>query len=475
MKKIIIIIVLIAVLAGGFVLATRDSGEEAVSGPARLVNIIEAEKDTLITSVSADGKALPELEKELKASLNGVVETLYVERGSLVNEGEQIYSLDDSKLQRSLETAKLDLQEVEANYQDILDNYNKQDKRNDLRLEESRRNLEIQLLSYQNEENTLKEQKADLENQVEESKENMEKVQETLEEHQILYESDAIAYNTLKEYEDSYKQAKRRYEKAESDYITFIDKTMPNSLELAQLKVENARNHLESLESSIEAEKITTKDLELAENKVKRVKSQIRDIESDLAKINAYAPITGTVIELGVEEGDTIVEGNSLARIADLNTFIIEAMVDEIHINSVETGQEVKINSDSFDEELEGVVEFIAPSGSQVGNLNKYQVDIVIADDSGLLRADMRVDAEIITMKKDNVITVPSLAILGEDEKHLFVVNDGKAEKRIVETGLKSLGQVEISGVEAGEKIIIGPYTILTDLEDGIAVRDANN
>ncbi|MFW6029971.1 MAG: efflux RND transporter periplasmic adaptor subunit, partial [Halanaerobiales bacterium] len=446
MKKIIIVIGVIIVLVAGFILATGDSGEQEVSGSARLVNIIEAEEDSLVTSVSADGKAVPEVEQKLKTSLNGTVETIHVDKGSEVKKGDLIYSLDDSRLLRTLETAKLDLQEVQANYQDILDKYNKQDKRNNLRLEESRRNLEIQLLSYQNEENSLNKQKINLENQVQESKENMEKALETLEEHQILYERDAIAYNTLKQYQDSYKQAKRNYEKAESDYSTFIDKTMPNSLELAQLRVDNARNQLESLESSIESDKITEKDLELADNKIKRVNTQIRDIESDLAKVNAPAPITGTVIDIAIDEGDIITEGSSLGKIADLNTFIIEAMVDEIHINNVELGQEVEINSDSFDEELEGVIQFIAPSSSQVGNINKYQVDIVINEDKGLLRPGMRVDTEIITMKKDNVITVPSLAILGEEEKYVFVSNDGKSEKRIVETGLKSLGQVEISG-----------------------------
>ncbi|MEJ6952250.1 hypothetical protein [Natronospora cellulosivora (SeqCode)] len=86
----------------------------------------------------------------------------------------------------------------------------------------------------------------------------------------------------------------------------------------------------------------------------------------------------------------------------------------------------------------------------------------------------MHVDTEIITMHKDNVISVPSLAILGEDEKYVFILNEGQAEKRFVETGLRTLGQVEVIGVEVGENIIIGPYTILVNLEDGTAVRAGN-
>ncbi|MEJ6952603.1 HlyD family secretion protein, partial [Natronospora cellulosivora (SeqCode)] len=387
MKKILIIVGVVIVLVAGFILATGDS--EQVSGPARMVTVVEAEEEAMITTVSADGRAVPELEREVKGNLNGTLDEVFVERGSFVEKGRAIYRMDDNRLLSSLETARLDLHEARGNYQSLLDNYNNQDRRNNLRLEESRRNLEIQLLSYQNEENSLNERKTNLEDQMLESKENMEKALETLEDNRILYERDAIPYNTLKQHEDNYRQAKRNYDRAKSNYELFINNTIVNSLELAQLRVANARNQLESLEASIEADKITEKDLELARNRVRRVESQIRDIERDIERITAYAPITGTVIEIGVKEGDTVVEGATVAKIADLSSFIIEAMVDEIHINRVALDQEVNVSSDAFDEELEGIVQFIAPSGSQVGNLNKYQVDILVSDDKGLLRPSM--------------------------------------------------------------------------------------
>lgn len=90
----------------------------------------------------------------------------------------------------------------------------------------------------------------------------------------------------------------------------------------------------------------------------------------------------------------------------------------------------------------------------------------------GVVRPGMFVNAEIITNIREDVITVPSLAIMGDEEKYVFVVEDGKAVKRNIETGLKGLSKVEIEGVEPGEKIIIGPFTTLKVLEDGTAVMD---
>ena len=474
MKKIIIIVAVLAILIAGFIIATGDNDQQ-VSGTTSFVNLLEAEEETMITRVSADGTVLAETEMDLKARLNGRVEEVFLERGSLVEESDPIYCLEDKRLINSLQTTKLNLKESQANYQNLLDKYSNQGILNNLRLEESSRSLEIALLSYQNEESSLNDQKIKLENQVVESREAMEKSLESLEVNKFLYEKDAIPQNTLKQHEDNYRQAQRNYQRAESDLNLFVNKTMPNSLELSQLQIDNARNQLNFLKASIEADRITEKDLELAKDGISRVENQIIEIEEDLKNIVSYAPMSGTIISMGVKKGDTIVEGASVAKIADLNSFIVEAMVDEIHINQVKKGQDVIINSDSFSEELEGHVQFIAPAGSQQGNINKYQTEILIAENKGLLRPGMFVNIEIITEEKEKVIAVPSLAILGDEERFVFVVNDGKAEKRMVETGLRNISSVEIIGLEAGEKIIIGPYTVLRNMEEGRSVTDLDN
>jgi HlyD family secretion protein len=59
-----------------------------------------------------------------------------------------------------------------------------------------------------------------------------------------------------------------------------------------------------------------------------------------------------------------------------------------------------------------------------------------------------------------------------EEEKVVFVVVDGKAERRAVETGIADETHVEVTrGLEGGESVVTGPYRTLRDLEDGDAVR----
>lgn len=474
-KKIIIFVIIIAVLGGGFLVIKNKNSSRQTTANVMLVKMVQAEEETLTTKVTADGNVSAKEQEGIKASLSGIIDEVFVESGDLLAEREGVYRLEDEPLKNSLKTANLNLQEVQGNYESLLNKYETQDKLNNLKLEETRRNLEIAILSYRKEKAALKDQGLKFEKQLIETKDSLERAEEKLEGNGYLYEKDAIPENTLKQSRDTYQQAKRNYENTEADLKVFVDKTIPNTLELAQLKIDNARNQLAYLEASLDAQKITEKDLDMAQLKVTKVENQITEIKENLNKIVTTAPIAGTVIDLKIKSGDKVADGTTVGNIADLNKFIVEAMVDEININEITLGQAVIITSDSFAKDLEGEVSFIAPAGSNVGNINKYRTEITISDDMGLLRPGMFVNAEIITNRKDDVIAVPSLAILGDEEKYVFVVKDGKAEKRIVELGLKTLSKIEISDVEVGEKIIIGPYTVLTGLEEGKPVAEVNS
>lgn len=474
LKKVIISLVIIVVLVGGFFVIKNKNSSQQTSANVRLVNMIEAEEESLTTRVIADGSVNAETERDIKVKLSGIVKEVYVETGDSVNKNDKLYKLDDRTLVNSLETARINLEEAKGNYQSLLDKYQNQDNLNKLKLEESEKNLEIAILSYEKEKSALEDQQLKLEEAVAEAEEALADAKEKYENDKYLYKKDAITENALKQSRDAYQQAKRNYDRAQNDLEILVKKTIPNSLKLAQLKVENARNQLDYLQASIATDRITENDVKMARLNVKKVERQIEDINSDLEKIVARAPMAGTIISLELKEGDKIMEGATVGKIADLNNFIVEAMVDEIDINEVEMGQDVKITSDSFADDLSGKVSYIAPAGTKVGNINKYKTEIKINEDKDLLRPGMFVNCEIVTNRKDNIIAIPSLAILGEEDKYIFVVADGKAEKRPVEIGLKNLSKVEIKGVKAGEKIITGPFTVLKNLKEGVPVASAD-
>lgn len=127
---------------------------------------------------------------------------------------------------------------------------------------------------------------------------------------------------------------------------------------------------------------------------------------------------------------------------------------------------------------MKGRVESIAisakqPSGSQ--SLS-FEVKIIFTDTNGVvLRPGMSCRAEIFTNTNEEVLAVPIQAIQIEEDIELnetmftvFVNDAGIARKKDVEVGISDDQYQEIiSGLNAGEQVIIGPDRALRSLEDG--------
>ena len=474
-KKIIIVLIVICVLGtGAYFLMGRNRAKKASSNLI-MVNLQEVNPQQITTKVSADGNIRTEEEEDIKVRLNGLVEELYIEEGQKVEVGQEILKLEEETLKKALENAQLTLEEARKNYDNLKNTYNSQDGLNDLKLKEARRNLQIAVLSKDKEIINLENQKHSLQEKQKEAKRNLNNLKEELADKEHLYENDAIPKNELERTSEDYERAKKDYQNIKRELETLVEKTIPNAMELAQLKVDNAQNSLDLLKANIQRDRITKNDLEVANIKVIKARREIKNIESDLEKVVTSAPISGTVLQIKVKSGDKVTEGSTVGQIADINNLRAEVMVDEIDVNDVKEGQIVNITSDSFEKTLKGEVKTIAPISTKVGNINKYKTKIELRDTGGLLRPGMFVNAEIITKKKEDVIAVPSMAVLGEKEKYVFVAKDGKAQKRSIEVGIKSLSKVEVKGVQPEEKVVIGPFTILKDLKDGTSITGKKN
>lgn len=473
-KKVLICVVILAVLVGGFIVITNNNETEQIAANAKLVKTIEAKEETLITEAKAEGSVQPLEKNDIKMKLNGIIADVYVEEGDQITVGQKILKLEDEDIQNNLESAKLSYEEAKGNYQSLRTKYRNQEELNVLKFKEAERKLTIARLSYQEKKNNLNDQKKKLEDKVKQAEENLADAEEEYEYQQHLYKIDAVAQKTLKDTETTYVQARRNYINLKNDLEVLMEKTIPNSLELKKLEIENAESQLNNIKLSIENEQITKHDLEIAVLRADKAENQLNKLKADFKKTNVLAPINGTIVKLDVISGDRVGEGTTAAQIANLKQFVVEAWVDEIDVNEIEVGQEVKITSDSFEKELKGVVQHITPAGSERGNLIKYKTKIKVSEDEGLLKPGMFVTTDIITNKKENIISVPQLAIQRQDDKsYVFIVDDGKAVKRSVELGLKTISKIEITGVEAEEKVIVGPFTVLQNLEEGTAVKEA--
>ena len=467
-----LIFVLILIIVGGGVWFVKGGlGAESSDDAAVFVEVIEAVPGDITTKVSADGNIKAAETKEIKTKINSFVEEIYVEEGDIVEPKDKIARMQDYGLKDNLEELEFKLKEAEINYSKNYEQYLKQDKLNKLKIEEAEKNLEIAISSKEKEKINLNTKKESVLEKIKKYKISFQKAEKKLKDNKYLYYKGAITKNTLEEFQNSYTNKENDLNSARRELRILNEQTIPNAMKLADLKISNSKNNVKLVKYNIEKEKINKEDLDLIKIKIRRLENNIIKSKKELEDVVVQSPYKGTIIATKFSKDSKVIQGDIIVTLADVNDLIAEVYVDEIDINQVNIGQKVILKSDSFPKEIKGKVDYVAPVSTKVGNINKYITEIKLDKPEEFLRVGMFLNAEITTASKKNVITLPSMVILGEEEKYVFVFKNNTAVKRPVELGLQSISQVEVKGIEKGEKIVSGPFNLIRKLEDGAAVR----
>ncbi len=280
----------------------------------------------------------------------------------------------------------------------------------------------------------------------------------------------------------------------------------------AGLKAERARRlagegiltkeQLEAVELALASARLR---LTAADEQVVQAQANLVKARDDLSKTTIFAPLSGRVVSLQAEEGEVVVSGTMnnaasvIGTIADLSEILAEVDVDETEIVRVRVGQPATLAVDALPErDFAGRVMELGSSGFNrpaQPDVTFFRVKLLFESPDPELRPGMSVRADIETARKEDVAVAPIQAVVRrppagsgsearagtsgpatgrpggsepEEIEVVFVITDGKAVQRPVETGLADETGVEISsGLAAGERIVTGPYRILKDLKDG--------
>lgn len=216
----------------------------------------------------------------------------------------------------------------------------------------------------------------------------------------------------------------------------------------------------------------------------------------DLDRTTIRAPMDGVVISRRVEVGETAIMGTTnfpgsvLMVIGDLSELVAEVEVPERDVVQLQLGQEAEVKVDAIpDASFPGKVVEIASSGTKVGDVVKFKVKVALNQPDARLKPEMTAKVTITTQRAGNVLAVPLQAVqtrfLDESGKEVFgkttdrevevvyIYEKGRALRRLVKTGVQDELYVEIrEGLEAGSKVITGPYKSLRTLKEGDVVRE---
>ena len=182
------------------------------------------------------------------------------------------------------------------------------------------------------------------------------------------------------------------------------------------------------------------------------------------------SPVTGTVIEKMVVEGERVDAGRPLFKIADLSKLWVIAEVAEQDLGLVHTGARVSLTFRAIPgETIEGRVAFVYPEVMAETRTGRIRIDL--ANPTGRFKPEMYAEAVIDAASSDaETITVPVDAVIDSGSQQVVIIDkgDGKFEPRPVTTGMRNQDFVEVkSGLAAGENVVTSA-NFLIDAESNL-------
>jgi HlyD family secretion protein len=263
-----------------------------------------------------------------------------------------------------------------------------------------------------------------------------------------------------------------------------------------------------------------------AHGRVGQARAQLTRVNDILSKTTYNAPFDGTVTNLPVHEGETVVmgiqnsPGSTLMTVADMGVITAEVQVDETDIVNVRIGQPAEITIDAMpNQTFKGSVTEIgdnaiirstgvSTSQSLAGSqeAKDFKVVITLVNPPSNLRPGLSATAKITTGMEHDAVAIPIQALTMRDKNDLeaqknpakvvdktapapspgkkenndiqgvFVVKNKKAEFHEVVTGLTGTTEIQVkSGLQPGDEIITGSYKVLKTLRNGAGVKVDNS
>jgi RND family efflux transporter MFP subunit len=230
--------------------------------------------------------------------------------------------------------------------------------------------------------------------------------------------------------------------------------------------------------------------LEASKAQVKVAESQLAMRQIDYDDLQVRAPFAGVVISKDAQPGEIVSPMSAgggftrtgIATIVDMDSREIEVDVNEAYINRVKPDQRVEATLDAYpDQTLPAHVINLVPTADRTKATVRVRIGFDRLEPQILPEMGIKVrflDDQPVQANASQGprIRVPTVAIQREGgEAFIWVVNDGRVERRAVTTGPESEGNTEVlAGVTSGEELV---SPVVVGLEDGgkVKLKDSNS
>src|SRR4051812_23502439 len=262
--------------------------------------------------------------------------------------------------------------------------------------------------------------------------------------------------------------------------VTLDDKELQNTrasvvtdIERAKLQLTQAERNFNRAKELHEANLISMEvyensktEYDLARNALDRSQRELAIIDERLTKTKIMAPFDCTILTRPVSIGQAVSgsggfnSGTEVLTIADLNSMVINAHINQADITRLKSDQEVEVAIEAVSGlVLTGRVERIAPQATIKNNIKGFAVRILLKDVGDKVRPGMTANITIPVSSADNVLAVPLAAVYterdpdtGTTERFVYVQKEDGYERKPIEIGVSDLFFAEVQeGLQPGD------------------------
>lgn len=454
-------------------------GRTVQARPISTERTFTVERGEVAVEVSESGALEPVRVVEIKSRVPGRIESLLVDEGAIVEQGQLLARIDPREIKQQVEQGSAQVESAQASAERArialemeAEQARLQLRQAEIRYEQAKREAETQptltQAALKNAENALKTAQdnlrllrevkhpqervevanavRDAETRTQEARRNSERLQNLLEKGYVSRQQVDAAQTALVSAESQLRNLQQRQQQLAQQHSIEIQN--------AQAQVESAQAELERARASAVQDELKRKALEAAQADLQNARLRLREIEmrqlelkqaraSERQAISNYqnlmiqfsetdvrAPMRGVVTRRYREVGELVMsgttgfgEGTPILQVADLSQMRVRLNLNELDVAKVRVGMPVEITVDALPERtFKGTVRKIAPAAQNSGQSTalgvvKFAVEVYLNQTDDALRPGMTARCRILTAQKTDVLRLPLEAIGKENGK----------------------------------------------------------
>lgn len=441
MKKLLIVLVIVAVLAAGVYAFMQWRANQQASALENL-QTEAAGRGGLISTIGATGQVRTNQSAILSWKTTGTVGEVLVKVGDPVKAGDKLAELTQTSLPQSVILAQADLVNAEKALEDLTTNA------------ETAKIQALQAISAAAQ--ALRDAQYQMDNYITPTElqnlstmEAVDVMQKKLDEARQAFEP--VKY--LSSNDPKREELKEALDQAQADYNAAVKRLdYEYALQVAQSNLENARQDFEKWNNGPNADDVAA------------AQARIAAAQATLNQAWIEAPFDGEVTLVDSQPGDQVSINTPAFRLDDTSSLLVDLSVSEVDINQIQPGQDVTLTFDAIrGKEYTGVVSQVDRVGSDVQGAIEFKVTVELTDADEDVKPGMTSAVNIVVDQLEDVMLVPNRAVRFQEGKQVvYILKDNQVVPVEIQIGASSdtSSQVMDGELQIGDLIVLNPPTV---------------